>query len=250
MARRVGGGVRSGKRAPLSSLPSGGGSLSRRPVTSYPTCADNVPTVMRTIRRGALLIALSLNASACGLTSSVDEIPINEARIEDSTLAAVNALVPPGSPVVFEEIIANDDAKIAIAVAPDLWKISTDDVGVDIIPIPGEGVELDTLMTIEAVCVGFCDRQDWSDYIYNDEFSPFTVSGDATVLADEALPQPEGRSLVAEQPDGSADIIVARWNDKATHFFLCRLQLQPEDVALVDAFSAACEAAIPLWLGR
>ncbi len=205
---------------------------------------------MRTPTPGAFLLAIALLASACGLTSSVDEIPINEARIPDGTLEAINAMVPAGTPVVFEEIIADDDAKITIAIAPDLWKISTDEVGVDIVPIPGSGVELDTTMTIEAVCVGFCDRQDWSDYMYNDTFSPFTVSADATVLADEPLLMPEGRSLVASQPDGTNDVIVARWNDKATHFYLCRVELQPGDVALTDAFTAACEAAIPLWVGR
>ena len=189
-------------------------------------------------------------ASACGLTSSVDEIPINEASIDDETLAAINALVPAGVPVEFEEIIADDDGKIAYAVAPDLWKVSTPDVGVDIIPIPGSGVELDTVVKIEAICVGFCGRQDWSAYLYDDEFSPFSMPSDVTIIRDDALEAPTGRTLVVERVDGITDVTVARWNDEATHFFLCRVQVQPEDVALVDAFTAACEAAIPLWVGR
>jgi len=197
-----------------------------------------------------ILAAFALVASACGLTSTVEEIPINEASIDAATLAEINALVPEGVPVEFEEIIADDDGKIAYAVAPDFWKISTPEVGVEIIPIPGSGVDLDTLLTIEAVCIGFCDRQDWSDYMYNDEFSPFNLPSEVTIVRDEPLEGPAGRSLVATRTDGISDVIVARWNDQATHFFLCRVQLQPNDAALVEAFTAACEAAIPLWVGR
>jgi len=197
-----------------------------------------------------LLTVLALVTAGCGLTSSVDEIPINEASIDDATLAKINALVPTGVPVEFEEIIADDDGKITYAVAPDLWKIYTPDVGVEIVPLPGSGVELDTLLTIEAVCIDFCDRQDWSEYIYNDEFSPFNLPSDVTTVRDEPLAGPVGRSLVATRTDGVSDVIVARWNDDATHFFLCRVQLEPEDVGLVEAFTAACEAAIPLWVGR
>ncbi len=205
---------------------------------------------MDRLRISALLVALALLASGCGLTSSVEEIPINEASIDDATLAAINALVPAGVPVEFEEIIADDDGKIAYAVAPDLWKVTTPDVGVEIFPIPGSGVHLDTLMTIEAVCVGVCGREDWSEYMYNDDFSPFHLPSEVTIVSDEPLAGPEGRSLVAERADGITDVIVARWNDGATHFFLCRVEVQPEDAALVEAFTAACEAAIPLWVGR
>ena len=189
-------------------------------------------------------------ASACGLTSSVDEIPINEASIDDATLAEINALVPEGVPVEFEEIIADDDGKITYAVAPDLWKVTTPDVGVEIFPIPGSGVELETLMTIEAVCIGVCGREDWSEYMYNDDFSPFRMPSEVTTVRDEPLTAPDGRSLVVERVDGISDVVVARWNDGATHFFLCRVSLEPEDAGLVDAFTAACEAAIPLWVGR
>ena len=210
--------------------------------------ADNVPGV--TYRLSSSLLVLTLAASGCGLTSTVDEIPINEASIDEETLAAINAFVPAGVPVEFEEIIADDDGKIAYAVAPDLWKIETPDVGVEIFPIPGSGVELDTLMTIEAGCVGVCGREDWSEYMYNDDFSPFNLPTDVTITRDEPLAGPVGRSLVAERVDGISDVIVARWNDEATHFFLCRIALKPEDAGLVDAFTAACEAAIPLWVGR
>jgi hypothetical protein len=202
------------------------------------------------VKRTAALLLIGMVASACGLTSTVDEIPINEASIDEATLMAINALVPEGVPVEFEEIIADDDGKIAYAVAPDLWKISTPDVGVEIIPIPGSGVELETLLTIEAVCVGICGREDWSEYMYNDDFSPFNLPSDAVIVRDDPLSGPAGRSLEAERADGTSDVIVARWNDEATHFFLCRLRLEPEDVALVEAFTAACEAAIPLWVGR
>jgi len=201
-------------------------------------------------RLRSTVVAAALVASACGLTSTVDEIPINEASIDDATLEEVNALVPDGIPVEFEEMIADDDGKIAYAVAPDLWKISTADVGVEIIPIPGSGVERETTMKIEAVCVGVCGREDWSEYMYNDAFSPFNLPLDTLVKRDEPLAGPAGRSLVGERIDRISDVVVARWNDGATHFFLCRVQLQPEDVALVDAFTAACEAAIPLWVGR
>ena len=210
--------------------------------------ADNVPGV--TFPRSVLIAAFALVASACGLTSTVDEIPINEASIDDATLAFVNALVPAGVPVEFEEIIADDDGKIAYAVAPDLWKIETPDVGVEIFPIPGSGVDLDTLMTIEAVCVGVCGREDWSEYMYDDDFSPFNLPSEVTIVRDDPLSGPAGRSLVAERADAISDVIVARWNDDATHFFLCRVELKPEDAGLVAAFTAACEAAIPLWLGR
>jgi hypothetical protein len=210
--------------------------------------ADNVPSV--TYRLSSSLLVLALVASGCGLTSSVEEIPINEASIDDATIAAINALVPAGVPVEFEEIIADDDGKIAYAVAPDLWKIETPDVGVEVFPIPGSGVHLDTLITLEAVCVGVCGREDWSEYLYNDAFSPFNMPAGVAIVRDEPLAGPEGRSLVAERVDGISDVIVARWNDDATHFFLCRVSLQPEDAPLVAAFTAACEAAIPLWVGR
>lgn len=212
------------------------------------TGTDNVRSVKFPL--SSSLVVLALVASGCGLTSSVEEIPINEASIDDATIAAINALVPAGVPVEFEEIIADDDGKIAYAVAPDLWKIETPDVGVEVFPIPGSGVHLDTLITLEAVCVGVCGREDWSEYIYNDVFSPFNMPAGVTIVRDESLAGPDGRSLVAERVDGISDVIVARWNDNATHFFLCRVGLQPEDAALVDAFTAACEAAIPLWVGR
>ena len=202
------------------------------------------------MRHLAVVSAFSLALAACGLTSSVDEIPLNEAELAPGTLEAVNALVPAGSPVVFEEIVADDNGLLALAVAPDLWDISTDDVGVDIEPIPGEGTELTTAMKIEAVCVGFCDRQDWSEYMYNDEFTPFLVSSDETTLVDRPLTEHEGRTLVVETADGGRRVLVSLWNDDATHFYLCRVVTDPADLALTEAFTAACEAAVPLWLGR
>lgn len=202
------------------------------------------------MRPTAALSVLTLLLASCGLTSSVDEIPLNEAELAEGTLDAVNALVPAGSPVVFEEIIADDDGLIALAIAPDLWRISTDEVGVDIEPIPGEGVELTTVMKIEAVCVGLCDRQDWAEYMYNDDFTPFFAASDEAVLRDEPLTAHEGRSLVVETADGGRRILVALWNDRATHFYLCRVVVDPVDTALTEAFSAACEGAVPLWLGQ
>ena len=202
------------------------------------------------MRRSFTLSALALVLAACGLTSSVDEIPLNEARLAPGTLEAVNGLVPAGSPVVFEEIVADDDGLLALAIAPDLWRISTDDVGVDIAPIPGEGAALQTTMKVEAVCVGICDRQNWSEYMYNDEFTPFLVSSGETTLIDRPLTEHEGRSLVVETSNGGRRVLVSLWNDDATHFYLCRVVIDPADVALTEAFTAACEGAVPLWLGR
>ena len=202
------------------------------------------------MRHLATLIALAFVLASCGLTSSVDEIPLNEAELAPGTLEAVNALVPGGSPVVFEEIVADDDGLLALAIAPDLWRISTDDVGVDIEPIPGEGTTLETTMKIEAVCVGFCDRQDWSEYMYEDEFTPFLVSNNETTLVDRPLTEHEGRTLVLETFDAGRRVLVSLWNDDATHFYLCRVTVDPADVALTEAFTAACEGAVPLWLGR
>ncbi|NNF08835.1 MAG: hypothetical protein HKN74_00940, partial [Acidimicrobiia bacterium] len=165
-------------------------------------------------------------------------------------LDAVNALVPDGNPMEFEEIIADDDGKIAIAIAPDLWRITTSGVGVEIEPLPGGGADVETVFKIEAICVGLCDKQDWSDYMYNDEFSPFVVGGDVMVLRDEPRTDREGRTLVAERADGGRRILASLWNDDATHFYLCEVLLEPADVALTDAFTAACEGAVPLWLGR
>ncbi|MGI9649248.1 MAG: hypothetical protein ACR2OI_12070 [Acidimicrobiia bacterium] len=197
-----------------------------------------------------VLFCLVFLAAGCGLTSNVDEIPINEAELGEGVLDGVNALVPDESPVEFEEVIADDDGKIALAITPDLWRISTDEVGVDVTPILGGGVEQDTVMKLEAVCVGFCDRQDWADYMYNDEFSPFAVGSTVRVLLDEPLANPEGRTLVAEDAAGGRQVLVSRWNDGATHFFLCEVRINPADVALQPAFSAACEGAVPLWVGR
>ncbi len=202
------------------------------------------------MRYVATLTILTLVLAACGLTSSVDEIPLNEAELAPGTLEAVNALVPSGSPVVFEEIVADDDGLLALAVSPDLWRVSTDEVGVDIEPIPGGGTTLETTMKIEAVCVGFCDRQDWSEYMYTDEFTPFLVSSDETTLVDRPLTDHEGRSVVAANAEGGRRILVSLWNDDATHFYLCRVVIDPADVALTEAFTAACEGAVPLWLGR
>ena len=202
------------------------------------------------IKHVTTLIAIVLLLAGCGLTSSVDEIPLNEAELAPGTLERVNRLVPGGSPVVFEEIIADDDGLLSLGVAPDLWRISTDDVGVDIEPIPGGGTTLETTMRIEAVCVGFCDRRDWSDYMYNDEFTPFLVSSDETTLVDQPLTEHEGRSRVVARPDGGRRVLVSLWNDDATHFYLCRVTIDPSDTALTEAFTAACEGAVPLWLGR
>lgn len=204
------------------------------------------------MRRRLLLVlaGLALVAAGCGLTSSVDEIPLNEAELGEGVLTGVNALVPTGSPVVFEEILVEDAGKVVLGIAPDLWRIATDAVGVDITPIPGGGTEMETVMKLEAICVGFCDRQDWHDYMYNDEFSPFVVGSEATVLLDEPLSSPDGRTLVAEPIDGGRLVLVGRWNDGATHFFLCEVMIDPADVALQPAFTAACEGSVPLWVGR
>lgn len=196
------------------------------------------------------LCSLLLLLAGCGLTSTVDEIPLNEAELGEGVLDAVNALVPDGNPMEFEEIIADDDGKIAIAIAPDLWRITTSGVGVEIEPLPGGGADVETVFKIEAICVGLCDKQDWSDYMYNDEFSPFVVGGDVMVLRDEPRTDREGRTLVAERADGGRRILASLWNDDATHFYLCEVLLEPADVALTDAFTAACEGAVPLWLGR
>lgn len=202
------------------------------------------------VRPVRALIVVALVLAGCGLTSTVDEIPLNEAELGEGVLDAVNALVPPGNPIEFEEIIADDDGKIAIAIAPDLWRITTSGVGVEIEPLPGGGADVKTVFKIEAVCVGLCDKQDWADYMYNNEFSPFVVGRDVTVLRDEPREDRPGRTLVAERVDGGRRILATLWNDDATHFYLCEVLLEPADVVLTDAFTAACEGAVPLWLGR
>ena len=97
------------------------------------------------VRPFRVLIGAALVLAGCGLTSTVDEIPLNEAELGEGVLDAVNALVPDGNPIEFEEIIADDDGKIAIAIAPDLWRITTSGVGVEIEPLPGGGADVETV---------------------------------------------------------------------------------------------------------
>ena len=44
------------------------------------------------------------------------------------------------------------------------------------------------------------------------------------------------------------EVVATRWDNRADHYFECRVKLDEEDVELWPAFVAACEAAVPLWI--
>lgn len=107
-------------------------------------------------------------------------------------------------------------------------------------------------MNFDTGCQGHCEAKDWqAEVMDNPDLSPFAVSSDVEVLVRQDLSNPTGRLLVYRASfggDPTATVILSRWNDQASRYFVCTVSLHGFDTSLWPGFADACVAAQPTWL--
>ena len=170
---------------------------------------------------------------------------------------AVNALVPPGLDIVFEESdvaessIATDIDLRIVAVVPTGWEFS-DFIDLEWRPPNGsEPFSPNSSMTIKAMCQGSCAPKDWITVIDDPDSTPFerAFRDDATILTEHELASPAGRTIISYRR-GRTYVQTARWDNTVSMFFFCEVELRNNDGDHAALFAAACEQSIPKWFSE
>ena len=90
-----------------------------------------------------------------------------------------------------------------------------------------------------------CEATDWEARLRGEDgyLSSYIEGHDG---AERAVTGSAGTAIVTTT-DSGASILVMRWDDTVDKYFTCEVELEDSEVALVAAFTAACEAARPAW---
>ncbi len=205
------------------------------------------------MRLAAVILASAAVLAACesgdggdggGLRPNGDQATL---EIDRETVAAVNAEVPPGIDLRFER--SEWDEEDFVYLRPVGW-------------VPDEGADLTftsddlspfTTYRVGKSCDGLCEPgKDWE--ARQDDLLAVVLDPDRyEVLEDRRLDEPDGRTVVArarrdsdELGDPEIRVVTIRWEQEAPMYFQCLAVLDGADAgALADAFTAACEAAVP-----
>lgn len=188
------------------------------------------------------LLAVALGAVACNKSEPAPAAPAAEPpppKLADGAVAGVNAAVPADLKLEFEEANLKTKHLTAAAVLPKGWKES------EVLPgryQPPEGAGLGMMPSFQigSDCNGACEPKDWaatSDKVYfNQLTSRFKVAKDEK--------GPGSRTVVASSDD-TTYIVVARWKEGASRYFVCQATLDHQGMAAAPAFEKACEAFAP-----
>jgi hypothetical protein len=145
---------------------------------------------------------------------------------------AVQAKVPDGMAVTFEAVIGEKDRHLAIQ--PKGWETGV--IPGRVKPPAGSDLGFMTAFSTGSNCDGECTAKDWASVADSVEFAQFTKGG-ATLDKDEKLP--DGR-LVVVSGDARVDIVLARWKEGASRYYVCRATLDRELISAAPAFEEAC----------
>ena len=162
---------------------------------------------------------------------------------------AANAAVPAGVDLSFatEQLALDDDGGYGVlAVAPVGWEHSSF-LGVTLEPPADADVGFFTSLELSTGCDGLCAPTDWEERLNGPDGYLTMRTDNADVVEQRDVDGSEGTELITEDSFGTR-VLVLRWDDSADHYFKCEATLDEDDVALVQAFSAACRASTPDWI--
>ncbi len=154
-------------------------------------------------------------------------------KMADELVPKVKAAVPKdlGKPLDFK-VSVEADGKI-VAVVPADWKRG---VLNDWNP---PGGDFGNKVWISTNCDGMCQKKDWAKVVEKVDLAPLRTA-DFTVVKEEKLD--DGKLLVAKKKDDEKDVraVVVRWKDDARQYYACRVDLNGDYAAAIDAFVMAC----------
>lgn len=180
-----------------------------------------------------LVIAAALVLGGCGKDSPTGAGATSEDPVTSEEVRAVQAKVPDGVAVTFEAVKGEKDRHLAIQ--PKGWETGV--IPGRLKPPAGSDLGFMTVFSTGSNCDGECTAKDWAKVVDAVELGPLKASG-GEVAKDEELPG--GGRLVVVSRDGRTDIVLARWKEGASRYFVCRVILDRELTAAAAAFEEAC----------
>lgn len=181
-------------------------------------------------RRLALALAVALVAAGCGKKAAGRAGPV-----PDADPAPANALVPPELKAKVEFEMVRDDIRNISWVTPKGWK---EGVIPGLVKPPDDaGLGFMTKYVVDHNCDGGCTPKDWTGAVERIEFAQLARAG--KVERDEPG---QGTRTMLVDITGRKELVTAWWRKGADHYVVCRASIEPEILAALPAFEAACKA--------
>ena len=165
--------------------------------------------------------------------------------------SAATAAVPADSGLAFEvvEIDLDDDGDYLVsAVVPVGWERDDSLFGATFDPPASAGFGTFTELTIDTGCDGMCEVTDWEIRLNADDGFIALFRDDDDLIVDRPTVGTPGIVMTKPGFSDGVDGIVIRWDNATDKYFVCKFELDDDDIALADALLAACEAAVPGWI--
>ena len=112
------------------------------------------------------------------------------------------------------------------------------------------GDDIDTFFTsigFDTGCDGLCAPTDWAERVRSDGGAVERFMASHPGATERSVAGSAGVVLVSASPDDPAALVV-RWDDTASKYFVCTVDVDSAMVALLDALTAACESSRPAWI--
>ena len=157
--------------------------------------------------------------------------------------------VPADSDVMFEVLqldLEDDGEYLVSAVVPAGWERRDRMFGAMFEPVEGFGFFAE--LTIDSGCDGMCEVTDWDARLNGPDGYVTRYREGGGLIVDRPTEGTAGIVMTKPGFDEFVEGVVIRWANDADRYFTCDFRLSTEDVDLVDAFVAACEAARPGWI--
>ncbi len=160
-----------------------------------------------------------------------------------------NSLVPADSGVIFETTSVNleeEDGYNASMVVPGGWELSDFGFGASY-EAPSDRYGFFTEIGYDTGCDGVCQRTDWDSRLNGEDGYLTNYRDGRDITSEVPVEGSEGVVVISDSFSDGVEGLVVRWDDGADRYFSCQFTLDVDDVALADAFVAACEDTRPGW---
>ena len=112
----------------------------------------------------------------------------------------------------------------------------------------GEDFSIFTELELNASCDGICEAQNWGAKINGPAGELGRLR--ASITPENDAPIEDGWILSGPEIDGDGVLgAVMRWDDTASHYFSCTIEVDARDVDRADELLTICLTAEPLWFG-
>ncbi len=209
-----------------------------------------------------LTLAGAVLVTGCGAgesTTLAAPTVVGDAAI-DPPASVENAMPTPPETVAlavvgdeFESVTVLIDERWEVeATVPRGWEIEEDFLGRQEAGLrdaagamaPYDDVSSFTKMLFAVDCGGGCAPTDWEERLNGPNGRLTQRRATFDLVRDE--PIADGWVQVATEGD-DLTALVARWDDEASHYFTCELEIDDDDAELVDDLIAACATSAPRW---